>query len=83
MAYGTGRGKTHTRKKAGGVGSKRKMAKGGLIRKKTNSPVKNAVSGVGKGVKKVAKKVGKTVKKVTTKKPKASKYGSSKNPRFL
>jgi hypothetical protein len=36
MAYGN---KVHTRKKAGGLGSKRKMAKGGLIRKKTNSPV--------------------------------------------
>lgn len=71
MAYG--RGRTHTRKKAGGVGSKRKMAKGSLIRKKaSNTPVK-----------KVVKKVKSTVKKVTTKKPKASKYGSSKNPRFL
>ena len=75
MAYG--RGKTHTRKKAGGIGSKRKMAKGGLIRKKaSNTPVKNTVKKVAKGVKKV-------VKKVTTKKPKSSKYGSSKNPRFL
>jgi len=80
MAYGK---KVHTRKKAGGLGSKRKMAKGGLIRKKTNSPVKNAASAVGKGVKKVAKKVGTTVKKATTRKPKGSKYGSSKNPRFL
>lgn len=80
MAYGK---KVHTRKKAGGLGSKRKMAKGGLIRVKTNSPVKNAASSVGKGVKKVAKKVGTTVKKATTRKPKASKYGSSKNPRFL
>lgn len=80
MAYGK---KVHTRKKAGGLGSKRKMAKGGLIRKKTNSPVKNAASSVGKGVKKVVKKVGTTVKKATTRKPQASKYGSSKNPRFL
>ncbi len=80
MAYGK---KTHTRKKAGGLGSKRKMAKGGLIRKKTNSPVNNDASAVGTGVKKVAKKVETTVKKTPNKTPKASKYGSSKNPRFL
>jgi hypothetical protein len=74
--------KVHTRKKAGGLGSKRKMAKGGLIRKKTNSPVKNAASAVGKGVKKVVKKVGTTVTNIKKKKKPVVK-GSGANPRFM
>ena len=73
--------KVHTRKRTSGIGAKRKMAKGGLIRAGSGKkkPVVTAL-------KKTGGKIKKTVTKAVTnlkKKKKPVVKGSGGNPRFM
>jgi hypothetical protein len=72
--------KVHTRKRTSGIGAKRKMAKGGLIR--AGSGKKPVVTALKKAGGKIKKTVTKAVTKVKKKKKPVVK-GSGGNPRFM
>ena len=72
--------KVHTRKRTSGIGAKRKMAKGGLIRAGSgNKPVVTALKKAGGEIKKTVTKAVTNIKK----KNKPVVKGSGGNPRFM